>query len=44
MGGRQQGMWRLAARVVEVSGEVMCREILSIDERGLEQGGLRGKR
>ena len=29
---------------MEVGSEVMRREILSIDERGLEQGGLRDKR
>ena len=31
-------------RAVEVDGEVRWREILSKDERDLEQGGLRGKR
>ena len=29
---------------MEVDGEVRWREILSKDERDLEQGGLRGKR
>ena len=42
--GRRQGLWRSAVRAVEVDGEVRRQEILSKDERDLEQGGLKGKR
>ena len=34
----------VGGEAVEVDGEVRRREILSKDERDLEQGGLRGKR